>query len=87
MAVLNLQIAPQVAATLPHVARQTFRLKTKSLFRVSERDLIVVGKKQGRRGLLVSLVHDEFQNKQHLANRGISSRDSRNSFKMYFRNF
>ena len=71
MAVLNLQIAPRLAATLPHVARQTFRLKTESLFRISEQGLIVLSKKQGRTGLLLSFAHDEFQKKQHLSNRGI----------------
>ena len=42
MAVLTLQIAPQLAAALPFAAHQTFSHKTGSLFRVGEQDLIVV---------------------------------------------
>jgi len=59
MTALTLQIAPQLAATLPHVARQAFRPKTGSLFRGSEQGLIVVSKKQGRTGLGISFADDE----------------------------
>ena len=65
-------------------ARQTMHLKTESLFRVSEQGPIAVSNMQGQTGLRISFVHDE-QEEQHLSSRGISSRDSRNSFKINFR--
>jgi hypothetical protein len=35
MVVLTLQIAPQPAAMLPHIAHQSFGLKTESLYRIA----------------------------------------------------